>query len=334
MPEYSRRSFLQGAGLTGLALALPFVWPAQSFAGPAPFFRETRLSMGTLVHIQLGTATAAQYDTFSAKDLLAGAFLRINELEDVLSRYRATSSLSVLNARQELENAPQPLLEVLHAAKIFEEESNGAFSLSVATLVDAYKTHSQDQEHIQRARQLAQAGAWQTTAQTASITRQGASLTLDGIAKGFVVDEVSRYLTLHGAPDHLIDAGGDILARGEKAPGTPWRVGVQNPARPHTALFTLPLKDQALATSGTYEQSYGEGKSHLIPPVSLTQNRQEPFLSASALAYSAMQADALATSISVLSPAEGSALIKREKSQSAILLGQNGKSYAVGKFPV
>lgn len=325
MPEYSRRFFLRAAGLTGLALALPRI----TLAGTIPFFRETRLCMGTFVHIQLGSSVAKQHDIASAKALMAGAFERVNALENIFSRYRSHSSLSELNCTGVLENTPTALLAVLQASKIFEEETEGAFSLSVAALVDLYKTGSTNAEEIARAKALAKAGAWEINGQTSRINRQQASLTLDGIAKGYIVDAVSHYLTENGAADHLIDAGGDIMARGEKALNTPWRIGIQHPAKPNTALFTMPLRDKALATSGTYEQDFGAGKSHLI-----SAHGVSPMLSASALANSAMQADALATSLSVLPPEHGSNLIQQDVSQAALLLNAKGKAFHIGLLPV
>ncbi len=325
MPKYSRRFFLRSAGFTGLALALP----RMAAAGPVPFFRETRLCMGTFVHIQLGASAAKQLDTASAKVLLAGAFARIDALENIFSRYRSHSSLAQLNSNAVLENTPSALLTVLQAAKVFEEQTEGAFSLSVAQLVDLYKAGMSNTEALAKAQTLALAGAWEVQGHTSRISRQDARLSLDGIAKGYIVDAISQYLAENGATAHLIDAGGDIMAKGEKAPGHAWRVGIQHPAKPNTALFTLPLRDRALATSGTYQQDFGAGKSHLIAAPGIA-----PMLSASVLAHSAMQADALATSLCVLPALQGSALIQQEAGEAAFLLDAKGKATRTGILPV
>jgi len=75
-----------------------------------------------------------------------------------------------------------------------------------------------------------------------------------GFVKGWAVEEASRCLDDAGARNYLISGGGDILARGESAPGRPWRVGIRHPADPTTVIAVLAVSDGAVATSGLYER--------------------------------------------------------------------------------
>jgi thiamine biosynthesis lipoprotein len=56
----------------------------------------------------------------------------------------------------------------------------------------------------------------------ASFRHPGMAMTLDGITKGYIVDEGGGVLKQHGLGDVLVEAGGDLLASGQKEPHTPW----------------------------------------------------------------------------------------------------------------
>src|SRR5690606_4141051 len=63
---------------------------------------------------------------------------------------------------------------------------------------------------------------------TARLARRGQSLTLGGIAKGFIVDRAVAKLREAGLRDFLVQAGGDLYAAGRRG-DRPWRVGIQDP---------------------------------------------------------------------------------------------------------
>jgi thiamine biosynthesis lipoprotein len=75
-----------------------------------------------------------------------------------------------------------------------------------------------------------------------------------GYVKGWAVDEAADLLTAAGARAFAINAGGDIVARGEPAPGEPWRVGIRHPADAAGVAAVLAIRDAAVATSGLYER--------------------------------------------------------------------------------
>src|SRR6186997_3245110 len=84
-----------------------------------------------------------------------------------------------------------------------------------------------------------------------------------GYVKGWAIEEAAWLLDAAGARNYWINAGGDIVARGEAAPGRPWRVGIRHPHRPDRMAAVLGVRDRAVATSGAYER--GE---HIVDPVS------------------------------------------------------------------
>ena len=132
--------------------------------------------------------------------------------------------------------------------------------------------------------------------------RSGMKMSLDGIAKGYIADEGARLLRESGVRNFLVNAGGDIVAQGGKN-GAPWRVAVENPEkyRGNTAYPAVRnLTNQAMATSGTYENRL-DGKGTLNHILNPANGLCATVPGASVVAASAMEADALATALCVMS---------------------------------
>ena len=70
-----------------------------------------------------------------------------------------------------------------------------------------------------------------------------------GLVKGWAVERAASRLLAAGARDLLLDAGGDVVAR-----GGPWRVGIRHPRRRDRLAAVLTVRDAAVATSGAYER--------------------------------------------------------------------------------
>ncbi len=75
-----------------------------------------------------------------------------------------------------------------------------------------------------------------------------------GYVKGWAIEEAAWLVDSAGGRNYWINAGGDIVARGEAAPGRPWRVGIQHPDRPDRVAAVLAVSDRAVATSGAYQR--------------------------------------------------------------------------------
>jgi FAD:protein FMN transferase len=91
--------------------------------------------------------------------------------------------------------------------------------------------------------------------------RIGGVLDPSGLVKGWSVVGAARILEDAGARHFCINAGGDIVARGEAEPGRPWRVGIRHPLQGDRLAAVVLARDLAVATSGTYER--GE---HVLDP--------------------------------------------------------------------
>jgi FAD:protein FMN transferase len=82
-----------------------------------------------------------------------------------------------------------------------------------------------------------------------------------GFVKGWALEGAAAILAAAGARNMCLHAGGDVIVRGERAAGEPWRVGIQHPRRRDRLAAVLAARDLAVATSGAYER--GE---HIVDP--------------------------------------------------------------------
>jgi FAD:protein FMN transferase len=71
-----------------------------------------------------------------------------------------------------------------------------------------------------------------------------------GLVKGWSLEHAGRILEAAGARNHCINGGGDIVARGEAAPGRAWRIGIRHPLIADALATVLAIRDGAVATSG------------------------------------------------------------------------------------
>ncbi len=100
----------------------------------------------------------------------------------------------------------------------------------------------------------------------------GQAIDLGGIAKGYAADKIVKVLQEHDVPRANINLGGNVLAYGDRPDGTPWRVGIQDPARAdeqNAFAGVLALTDSFAVTSGGYQRYFEEGGKryhHIIDP--------------------------------------------------------------------
>lgn len=93
--------------------------------------------------------------------------------------------------------------------------------------------------------------------------RTDGGLDPSGVVKGWAVEEAAWILDAAGGRNYAINAGGDILVRGEPDPGEPWRIGIRHPLQADAVARVIELRTGAVATSGAYER--GE---HITDPLS------------------------------------------------------------------
>jgi thiamine biosynthesis lipoprotein len=146
--------------------------------------------------------------------------------------------------------------------------------------------------------------------------RADGGLDPSGLVKGWAIDEAADRLAAAGARAFAINAGGDVVVRGEPRPGAPWRVGIRHPADPALVAAVLAIRGGAVATSGLYERG-----AHIRDPRSGAVPRE--LASVTVVGPRLGEADAWATAAFVMG-AEGAARVARQPGLGVLAIDARG----------
>lgn len=235
-------------------------------------------------------------------------------VDAAFSNWRPDSEIARANAHASA--APLPLSPrfrtVLELALAMAKATDGAFDPTVKPLSDLYRAAKRDPQRRLDAAALSAARervGWRlVTVRDGALVKErpDVQLDLDGIAAGAACDAIAERLAAMGVRDVYLEVTGEVLCRGRKPGGEPWRVGVVDPTADQmgdeTPIRALPLRDLALCTSGDYRNAIvvdGARFHHVFDPRT-GGNPTTDVVSASVLAPSAAVADALGTAFLVL----------------------------------
>ncbi|MDX1451303.1 MAG: FAD:protein FMN transferase [Oleiphilaceae bacterium] len=257
-----------------------------------------------------------------------------NRLNAKLNRYDPASQLSAANrqAAKEAVTIDGELMRLLVAAQRMSILSDGAFDITFASTGYLYDFRDGLQP---TSKQLSvQAGlsyrnlVLGAADSTVRFTHPQLMLDLGGIAKGYAVDQAIELLQGAGVKSARVTAGGDTRLLGDNN-GHPWMIAIKHPRAPERQAVMLPLMDTAISTSGDYERYFineaGERVHHILSPE--TGKPVQGVLSATILAPTAMQSDALSTAVFVMGPERGIALINRLPDIDAIIIDERLKMH-------
>jgi thiamine biosynthesis lipoprotein len=177
----------------------------------APAARRVEHVMGVPISLAL---RGRHTDDAHADAAWADVIDSLRDADRVFSTYRADSAVSAIR-RGELAvaDAPADVHEVLAFGARAERASYGAFSV------------------------------WRPGPDG------GPALDPSGVVKGWAVQRASTFLRSLPDTDFCLSAGGDMICHA--AHRDPWRIGIEDPHDPSRVLAVVPVRDGAVATSGT-----------------------------------------------------------------------------------
>ncbi len=312
----TRRDFLRLTGALGLGLA---AYPiGTSLAEASKLDRhlykasKSRPEMGTITSITVLSDSKDQ-----AYEAIELAFEEIGRLTKLMSRYDFDTPVSHLNRDGLLKGIPPELYFVVKESMRYYEISHGLFDITVKPLLDMYAQLSQSsagisthEEEIRHLLGLVDARLIIMNEGSIAFRKHGMGITLDGIAKGYIVDRAIGVLRSKGIRHALINAGGDIRTIGDKGDNRPWKIAIEDPHKNHNYPDIIAITNSSIATSGNYEVFFDRDKvlHHIVNP----NTGLSPLMNASVSvrASTAMEADALSTALFTLDPVAGMRLIQ------------------------
>ncbi len=270
------------------------------------------------------------------EDLQEEIEAELKKVDDEFSMFNSQSIVARLNNGEQPELS-NDFIDVFKLARQVSEDTNGAFDITVAPLVNAWGfgfKHEQmpSKEQVDSLRELI--GYRYVTLKDKTITMQKPGMMLDfsAIAKGYGVDVVARLLERHDIKNYMVEIGGEITTRGINPERVPWRIGVNKPSEDalnenHELQTILNVTDKSMATSGNYRNFYvkgGKKYAHTIDPKT-GYPVQHSLLSATVLTDRCAKADAYATSFMVLGMDGAKQILERHKELMAYLIYTDNK---------
>jgi len=279
--------------------------------------KGVRNKLGTVV-----TALLIHSDIDEGSHALRAAFDEIDRINDLMSVRKETSEVALMNRNGYCDHASSDTRYVIQKAIHYSELSGGTFDITILPILQLWEETTRRgrvplKAEIDERLELVDYRNIIIDEEKISFRKAGVGITLAGAAKGYAVDRAGALLRQNNIDHALVNAGGDIVAIGGKTDTHPWKIAIRDPKEKTRFAGTVELRDQAIATSGTYWRPFNdifdakEGKP------------ARGVVSATVVAERAIDADILATSIFVLGAERGRELIGRlERVESLVVAGE------------
>jgi len=272
----------------------------------------------------------------------------LHEINASVSNYIETSLLSQLNAARDtsaLHPVDRHFAAIFRRSREIYDDTGGAFNPALGPLIDAWGFGPKqpqalpDESTVRTLLKLSSFDAFDLQESPAGVRKGIAESQLDfgGIAKGYAVDKIADLLNDSGVQDYLVEIAGEVRARGKRADGGTWQVGIERPAEDALALpniqIVVDLENAAVSTSGNYrnlQEDAGRKVGHILNPRT-GYPAMSSLLSATVMAPNATTADAYATALMVMGLDEALKFVESHTELSAYFIAMDSAGGIVEK---
>ena len=260
--------------------------------------------------------------------LLAGAEARVRELEGLLSVTSGDSEIYALN-RDGAAELSSETGALLRGALALCARTEGALDLSTYPVLRTWGFTTgeyavPDGETIAALLPLVDYTKVKLSGNAASLP-DGMEIDLGSVAKGYTGAALAALLREGGVTSALLDLGGNIQAVGAKPDGSPWRVGIRNPAGEGN-IGVVEVDNQAVITSGGYERYFeqdGVRYWHILDPKTGAPARSG-LASVTVVGDDGLMCDGLSTALFVMGREKAVEHWRRHRDFEAVLVSEDG----------
>jgi len=291
------------------------------------FQKSNTLKLYRLSGQTMGTTYNISYFSLKEKAVKKSVDSLLKVINQANSTYISSSTISKFNKHK----STKPfLIDDIHFENVYSKAkeiyrlSDGNFDPTVMPLVN-YWGFGPDKREVSDKKKLKsilknQIGFSKIIANKNGIQKKHKGIEIDfsAIAKGYAVDKISDLLSSKNINSHLVEIGGEVVAKGTKANNQNWKLGIDDPnASLQNRKFQsiVALKDKGLATSGNYRNyKMKDGKKvvHTINPKT-GYSEISNLLSCSVIANDCETADAFATAFMVMGLKESKKYLMTDK---------------------
>lgn len=263
------------------------------------------------------------------------AVTEITRIEKLISSWDVNSQTSNINRNAGLQPVKVniELFQLIERANRISKLTDGAFDISYASMdriwkFDGSMTEMPTEEEITAS--VVKVGFHNIVLDkensTVFLKLKGMKIGFGAIGKGYAADKAKEILISKGVSSGIINASGDMNTWGKQPNGKDWKVAITNPMDKNKVFALLPLKNNAVVTSGNYEKYVnfkGKRYTHIIDP--RTGFPSNGIISVTVFAPKAELADALATSVFVMGKEAGIDRINQLPKIECIIIDDKGK---------
>lgn len=281
-----------------------------------------------------------------AGEAIDGAFLQCIRYENLLSRTKEGSDIYNINhAEGEAVVCDPVTIELLKKGIEYSALSGGDFDITVGGVTKLWDFKS-DRPSVPSREEAGEAAGnigyeyISISGNAVSIQRKGCEIDLGAIAKGYIADALTRFLSERGVKSAVIDLGGNIVCIGKKREGffeKKFRIGIEMPYSDRSDIVGVAeLSDGTAVTSGVYERYFEAGgkKYHHILDPRTGYPADTDLLSVTVVSEKgrSCDCDALATICILKGLDEGKKLIEGLQGYEGLFLDRDGKQYSTSGF--
>ncbi|MDQ6469765.1 FAD:protein FMN transferase [Flavobacterium sp. LHD-80] len=292
--------------------------------------KRTTLLMGGRFDI-----TIVAKDSLEAEQNINEVIAEITRIENLISDWKPDSQVSQVNQNAGIKpiKVDREVFELAQRAIKLSEITKGGFDVSFAAMdriwkFDGSMTEMPSAEAIKKS--VEKVGykniILDSIQSTIFLKLKGMKIGFGALGEGYATDKCRAMMLAKGINAGIINGSGDMSTWGKQPNGTPWKIGITNPFNPEKLLAVVPLEQQAVTTSGSYEKFVifnGKRYSHIINPA--TGYPATGLCSVTVFGPNAETANGLSTSLMVLGQKEGLILLQKHPEYSCLMITDKGK---------
>ncbi|KAF2514926.1 FAD:protein FMN transferase [Flavobacterium foetidum] len=292
--------------------------------------KKTTLLMGGRFDI-----TIVAEDSLTAGQRIEEVIAEITRIENLISDWKPDSQVSKVNQNAGIQpvKVDREVFALTQRAIKLSEITNGGFDVSFAAMdriwkFDGSMTEMPSEEAIKKS--VEKVGykniILDSVQSTIFLQIKGMKIGFGALGEGYATDKCRAMMMQKGIHAGIINGSGDMSTWGKQPNGNDWKIGITNPFKPEKILATIPLKDGAITTSGSYEKFVvfdGKRYSHIINPA--TGYPATGLCSVTVIGPNAETANGLSTSMMVLGQKEGLLLLQKFPQYSCVMITDKGK---------
>lgn len=270
---------------------------------------------------------------------ISAAIDSLKSVEHSLSIFDDNSLISYIN-NNESGPVDRHLINVYEISKRVNHDSHGLFDPTLSPLIEAWgfgENHEPIADTALVASLLPSVGIDMTKIENGILYKSTPQMAFNfsAVAKGYGVDVAAQALADKGCKDLMFEIGGEIVCKGHNPEGKKWRILIETPDEEYLKevfknedkpsfpdRLIVELCDEALATSGNYRNFHSESRHTFGHTISAKTGYpvKTDILSASVIAPTCMEADALATACMVMGSADAMTMLLEKGLAGAFIL--------------